>query len=252
LADVALETERSLPKKHLLAQEVDGPLGGPVDFAADPRFTVIVGQYIWGDDQGEMGGMKGLDFKYKDNKPIELNETGYFPMWYAGDKVADSRVEAWEFIVGGGAAFNHLNGLFTVENPAGKTPQNERVLRALGNLRRFMQGFDFVRMAPDKGFVVSGVKKPEYHRALSEPGKQYALYIHHSSENVGGSYTVVPGDYREELVVKLPAGRYHAEWVDPETGSVRGSEEFTHESGNRTLKTPAYRIDIALKIRRVP
>jgi hypothetical protein len=46
---------------------------GPVDFAADPRFSVIVGQYIWGDDNGEMGGIKGLDFKYKDNKPIELN-----------------------------------------------------------------------------------------------------------------------------------------------------------------------------------
>ena len=95
--------------------------------------------------------MKGLDFKYKDNKPIELNETGYFPLWYAGDKVADSRVEAWEFIVGGGAAFNHLNGLFTVENPAGKTPENERVLRALGNLKRFIEGFEYVRMAPDKG-----------------------------------------------------------------------------------------------------
>jgi hypothetical protein len=251
LADVVLETERSLPKKHLLAQEVDGPLGGPVDFAADPRFTVIVGQYIWGDDQGEMGGMKGLDFKYKDNKPIELNETGYLPLWYAGDKVADSRVEGWEFIVGGGAAFNHLNGLFTVENPAGKTPENERVLRALSNLRRFMEGFEYVRMAPDKGFVVSGVKAPQYHRALSEPGKQYALYIHHSSEKVGGSYTVVPDDYREDLVVKLPPGRYHAEWVDPETGSVRGSEELTHEGGTRTLKTPAYKIDIALKIKRV-
>ena len=231
LAVVVRETERSLPKKHLLAQEVDGPLGGPVDFAADPRFTVIVGQYIWGDDQGEMGGMKGLDFKYKDNKPIELNETGYFPLWYAGDKVGDSRVEAWEFIVGGGAAFNHLNGRYTVENPAGKSPENERVLRALSSLKRFMEGFDYVRMAPDRDFLVSGASAPEFHRGLSEPGKQYALYIHHSSEKVGGSYTVVPGDYREKLAVKLPSGRYHAEWVDPETGLVRGSEELNHEGG---------------------
>ena len=250
LGDIVLETERGLPKKHLLAQEVDGPLGGPVDFAADPRFTVIVGQYIWGDDQGEMGGMKGLDFKYIDNKPIELNETGYFPLWYKGDKVADSRVEAWEFMVGGGAGFNHLNGLFTVENPAGKSPENERVLRALENLGRFLESFEFVRMAPDKGFVVSGVKAPEYHRALSEPGKQYALYIHHSSEKVGGSYCVVPGDYREELVVKLLPGHYRAEWIDPETGSVLASETLEHQGGNRTLKTPAYKIDIALRIKR--
>ena len=98
-----------------------------------------------------------------------------------------------------------LNGLFTVENPAGTTSENERVLRALENLKRFMESFDFIRMAPDKGFLVSGAKAPEYHRALSEPGKQYALYIHHSSEKVGGAYTVVPGDYHEELVLNLPA-----------------------------------------------
>ena len=251
LADVVLDTERSLPKRHLLAQEVDGPLGGPVDFASDPRFTVIVGQYIWGDDQGEMGGMKGLDFKYRDRKPIELNETGYFPLWYQGDRVADSRVEAWEFIVGGGAGFNHLNGLFTVENPAGKSAENERVLRALANLKRFMAGFDFVRMAPDTGFLVSGAKAPQYHRALSEPGKQYALYLHHSSEKVGAAYTVVPGDYHEEWVIRLPPGRYAVEWVDPETGAVLGSEKLKHEGGNRIVRTSPYKIDLALKIKRV-
>ncbi len=250
LADVVLDTERKLPRKHLLAQEVDGPLGGPVDFAADPRFNVIVGQYIWGDDQGEMGGMKGLDFKYKDNKPIELNETGYFPLWYKGDKIADSRVEAWEFIVGGGAAFNHLNGLFTAENPAGKSPENERVLRALTNLKRFMESFDFARMSPDKDFVVSGILSPQFHRALSEAGKQYALYVHHSSEKVGGSYTVIPGDYREELVVKLAAGHYRGEWVAPETGAILAMESFNHAGGNRTLKTPAYKVDIALSLKR--
>ena len=101
-----------------------------------------------------------------------MNETCYYPIWYEGDKVADSRVEAWEFIVGGGAGFNQLNGLFTTENPTGKSPDNDRILRALESLRQFMYGFDFIRMAPDKGFLVGGVTAPQYHRAISEPGKQ--------------------------------------------------------------------------------
>ncbi len=50
-------------------------------------------------------------------------------------------------------------------------------------------------MAPDKTFLIKGVSEPEYHRVLSEPGKKYAASIHHSSETVGMSYIVVPGDY---------------------------------------------------------
>jgi hypothetical protein len=249
LTDIVLDAERGLPKKHLLGQEVDGPLGGPVDFAADPRLSVIVGQYIWGEDQGEMGGMKGLSYKYQDNKPIELNETCYYPLWYQGDKVADSRVEAWEFIVGGGAGFNQLNGLFTAENPTGKPPDNDRMLRALTSLKQFMDGFEFIRMAPDKGFLVSGVTSPEYHRVISEPGKQYALHIHHSRENVGGAYTVVPGEYREDLVVSLSAGHYRADWINPATGSMLGSVDIAHEGGHRMLPTPMYKVDIPLQVK---
>ena len=249
LVDVVRNTERDLPKKHLLGQEVDGPLGGPVDFSADPRVTVVVSQYIWGDDKGEMGGMKGLNYKYQENKPIELNETCYYPIWYRGDRIADSRVEAWEFIVGGGAGFNHLNGLFTAENPAGKSPENEQILRALSSLKQFIYSFDFVRMAPDKSFLVSGVSSPEYHRAISEPGKQYALYIHHSSPKLDGAYTVMPGEYREDLVINLPAGRYRADWVKPATGEVLQTATFTHNGGIRTLTTPKYEVDLALRIK---
>jgi hypothetical protein len=249
LADVVRDAERDLPQKHLLGQEVDGPLGGPIDFAADPRFSVIIGQYIWGDDRGEMGGMKGLDYKYRDNKPLELNETAYYPLWHQGDKIADARVEAWEFIVGGGAAFNQLNGLFTADNPAGKSPDNDEMLRALENLKQFMYSFEFVKMAPDKGFLVSGATAPQYHRAISESGKQYALYIHHSSEKIGGAYTVVPGPYQENLVVAVAAGHYRVDWVDPATGSILGSLDLVHEGGQRTLATPTYKIDIALRVK---
>ena len=74
-----------------------------------------------------MGGMKGLDYQYGHNKPIEFNETAFYPFEYQGDKVGASRVEAWEFMVGGGASFNQLNDLYTVADPAGRTPDNVQV-----------------------------------------------------------------------------------------------------------------------------
>ena len=240
-----------LPKKHLIAQQVEGPVGGPCDLSAHPDVAVIVTQYVWDAGGEQMGGMRGLDEKYGLNKPIELNETFYYPGWYKGDKVAASRVEAWEFMVGGGAGFNHLNGQFTVANPRGDTPDNAQVLRALQSLKEFLEGFDFIKMHPDKSFVVSGVPVGAYCRAISEPGHQYALYLHHSTGGRGGAYTVTPGKYTERLVLSLPTGSYRADWVDPATGSVLRTETFEHGGGERTLTTPEHAVDIALRIRAV-
>ena len=61
--------------------------------------------------------------------------------------------------MGGGASFNHLNGRFTVRDPAGKTPDNAQVLTALRNLKNFIYGFDFLKMRPDKTFILSEVPK---------------------------------------------------------------------------------------------
>jgi hypothetical protein len=254
MADVLLATEKSLAKKHLIAQEVEGPAGGAMDFSNDPRISVIVGQYIYGGEGnergGEMGGLRGLDTRWGANKPIELNETGYYPLHYRGDKIADSRVEAWEFMVGGGAGFNQLNGLFTVENPAGRSPDNERLFQALAGLRAFLTGFDFVRMKPDRSFVKEGPAKGVYWRALAEPGRQYALYLHHSGERRTGSYEVAPGDYRENLAVELPAGKYRVEWVEPATGTVLASSTVETAGEVRKMASPRFAVDLALRIQR--
>lgn len=254
MADVILATEKGLAKKDLIAQEVEGPPGGAMDFSNDPRVSVIVGQYIWGweagERGGEMGGLKGLDTRYGANKPIELNETDYYPVNYRGDKIADSRVEAWEFMVGGGAGFNQLNGLFTVENPSGRSPDNERLFQALASLRAFLTGFDFLRMKPDKSFVAEGPAKGVYWRALAEPGRQYALYLHHSSEKRTGSYEVTPGDYQEILAIELPRSRYRVEWVEPATGKVLASSTIESEGRPQKLTSPRFAVDVALRVRR--
>ena len=189
-------TEKNLSKKHLIAQQIEGPLKGPCDFSENPSVQVIVGQYVWMAYGQQEGGIKALDDKYYCNKPVELNETYYYPVWYKGDSIGDSRVEAWEFIIGGGGSFNHLNGRFTVKNPSGLTPDNIRILTSLKNLADFMKNVDFIHMKPDKDFIVSGVPEGAFCRGMSYPGYQYIAYLHHSIYTKDSSaYIVKSGNY---------------------------------------------------------
>ncbi|PYV44333.1 MAG: hypothetical protein DMG06_06910 [Acidobacteria bacterium] len=250
--EVIKNTEDTLPKRHLVAQEVEGPVGGPIDFSGNPNVSIVVAQYVWEGGSEQLGGMRALDLEYGHNKPIEFNETAWYPVWYKGDKVAASRVEAWEFIVGGGASFNHLNGRYTVRDPAGKTPDNAQILGTLRSLKNFICSFDFLKMHPDKSFIVSGVPAGAYCRSISQPGQQYALYEHHSRlEERNHYYIARPGNYTEKLVLDLPAGTYRQEWLDPASGSVVHMETLTHKGGNRSFTTPPHSVDIALRIKRI-
>ncbi len=249
-ASLIHETESVLPKKHLVAQQMQGPLEGPCDMTGDPAIDLIVTQYVWTTGEDQMGGMKGLDLEYGRGKPIELNETDYYPIWYKGDKIADSRVEAWEFIVGGGAGFNQLSGLYTVADPAGKTAENEALCGALKNLVQFMSGFDFIRMSQDRSLTTGDSLSLVHTRGISDPGRQYAFYHHHSRwANGSGDYEVLPGEYCDTLSLDLPAGVYVADWVDPATATVVRSERIEHKGGASKLVTPVHRIDIALRLK---
>lgn len=243
------ETESSLPKKHLVAQQMEGPVDGPCDLTGDPDISLIVAQYVWEAMSEQMGGMRALELEYGKLKPIELNETDYYPIWYEGDKIADSRVEAWDFIVGGGAGFNQLNGLYTVADPAGRTPENEAICGALRSLKEFIYGFDFIRMSRDTVTLTGAVPAGVFIHGISEPGRQYAFYLHHSQCDNCSSYKVTPGDYSETLRLNLPAGGYIADWVDPAAGTVLSSEKFVHGGGARELVTPAHTVDIALRLK---
>jgi hypothetical protein len=244
LVDVIVKTEAGLPRQHLVAQQYMNE----VDFTQDGRVPLITTQYIRQASE-QVGGVEALDSVYHLKKPIELNETAFYPIWYEGDIAAASRAEAWEFLVGGGAAFNQLNGRFTVPNPAGNTPDNERILAALRNLKTFMMGFAFQEMVGGAGFLLSGLSEGSLTRGMSQAGKQYALYIHHSTLKENGVYYIAnPGTYQENLVLLLPAGRYRAEWILPEENRVLQTVEFEHESGETTLGSPTYSFDIALRI----
>ena len=251
LLEVIKQTESTLPQKHLLGQQVQGPIGGPIDFSAHPDVSVIVTQYVWQTPDEQMGGMKALDFLYDRNKPIDLNETGYYPLssWYQGDKAGAVRAEAWEFMVGGGSSFNNLNGVFTAKDPGGKAAENAPVLKSLQSLKQFIESFDFLRMRPDRSFVVSGIPSGAFGRGMSEPGRQYAFYHHHSKLKPY-VYQVVPGSYEERLTLELPAGTYQVDWVNPSDRAILGAETIIHPGGRHSMLTPKHMVDVALRIKR--
>ncbi len=252
LVEVGLpaKTEAGLPNRHLIAQQVCGTLGGSGDLSGDRHVSLLVGQYIGETGGRQFGGVQLLDANYGYDKPIELNETAYYPIWYEGDKIAASRVEAWEFILGGGAGFNHLNGLFSTVNPTAEGTGNEPVLQALKNLMHFMGRLDFVKMQRDPGLVSGSLPQGFLARGISEPGRQYALYLHHSKLPDGGKYVVQPGDFELLLELALSPGNYQFEWVDPASGVVILAEEIDHAGGTGRFPTPLFMIDLALRITR--
>ncbi len=90
-------------------------------------------------------------------------------------------------------------------------------------------------LRPKPGRYVCRVPRGSSARALADPGKAYAIYVR------GGTSAA--------LLLELPAGSCGAEWIAPRTGAVEKTEVFDHPGGGRTLSSPAYREDVALRIR---
>ena len=88
-----------------------------------------------------------------------------------------------------------------------------------GNIRDFREksGWDFVHAAPDKRLVASG---DGY--CMANPGKEYVFYF-----PKGGAKKV-----------NLAKGNYVAQWWNPTKGGFSESQEFAHDGGEKTFKTP--------------
>ena len=245
--ETAIETESRLPKKHILAQQLE--IG--VDFACDDRVAVIVTQYIslcW----RQVGGVPALNSCYCYNKPIELNETAYIGSWIKEnqhDVVAISRLEAWEFMVGGGAGFNQLNGYFVPSNPSGENEYNRKILTGLRNLRTFLESFDFVKMTRDRETVRKSSIGANINM-ISEKGRQYAMYIHHSFPvfDTGSYYEPNYGEYEPTLTLRLEKGDYTVTFVEPATLKTLKEIAVKSDGKDILLAFPRYTLDLAIKI----
>jgi len=238
-----VDAEVGLPMKHLIAQ------GFPPSSAAvaDLRPQVSILNF-------HAAKPDTVRLNYHHGKVIAFDETG-------GADRSDRkyRVEGWDFILSGGGVYDHLDFSFTPDRedgtavplppgtPGGGGPE---LRRHLGILKEFIEGFNFIRMAPDDTTIKSsritgpqlsnGSRPPAKAtvRVLAEAGKAYAIYVN--------------GGTQAELVLEFPGGAYKAEWLNTKTGSPEKAETFRHPGGARTVTSPAYSEDIAFRAMRVP
>ena len=146
IADVIVETERKLPKKHLISQNIANKSAK----IADPHPAVSIFNFHYASPPDAVA------MNYALNKAIGDNETGF-----RGAATTSTGRKAWDFLLAGGGLYNNLDYSFaagyedgTFEYPASQPGGGSRALRRqLKILARFIGGFDFVRMAPDNAVI---------------------------------------------------------------------------------------------------
>ncbi len=217
--------EAGFPARHLIAENVAN--GSAKIVGPPPEVSIFNFHYA--------SPPEAVGINYALGKALADDETGFKgkgDFWY--------RREGWEFLLAGGAIYSNLDYSFTCSHPDGTARITTSpggggpdLRRQLGILKKFLDGFDLVRMKP-RAEVVRASQGAV--RALVEEGKAYAIYVH--------------GGTRTELTLPLPAGSYRAEWINTRTGGTDRAEDFRHSGGPRTLASPAYSEDAALRLKR--
>jgi hypothetical protein len=170
IVDVIVDAEKEFPAKHLISLNISN--GSQKIENPHPAVSIFNFHYAAPPD--------AVALNYGLSKVIGDNETGF-----RGVSDEPYRMEAWDFIVAGGALYNNLDYSFTVGHedgtfaypntqPGGGTVTLRKQLRIL---RDFIYGFDFVKMKPDNSIIKGGVPEEMTARALAEAGKAYAIYL---------------------------------------------------------------------------
>ena len=242
MKDAFLGAEKDLPKKHLLGQTVRG--------AASPTLS-SESWNLWLPTEYITYAEEALAEDYVWNKPIVVVETAWYGALDIGNGYKDVnsvRLETWEFMVGGGAGHINLNGEYYRGQETGGDDTHNGIIPQKKVLRDFLTSFDFVLMSRLTDFTAP---KDAIVSTMAENGKQYALYIFHGWLKNHSFWVGTPGDYQDEIALNtIPAGTYRLEWIDPATGAVKHTETRTHVGAKLVLKTPAYSMDLALRMRR--
>lgn len=194
---------------------------------------------------------------YLRNKVCSHDEGAYIDVPYDGHThhttPEQQIVEGWRYMASGGGIYNGLaRYTYQLSNPSGNTPGGNRLKGYFQILISYFNTLDFLNMTQDKNVVVSGLPDNADWRAISNPGKQYLIYITHGQKEDYGLYVLDSGNYQINLRLNLQSaanGSYKVEWINTRNGNRVKTAKFNLTStGDKTLLSPRYSTDIALII----
>jgi hypothetical protein len=234
MTGVVADAEKEFKYKHLISNNVENFK----KLVPEPRKNVSIYNFHYA------GPPVTVPLNYHLNLPLGDNETGF-----RGIEGAIYRKEAWNFILAGGALFNHLDYSFTTENedgsnivqkgePGGGSKELRKQFRILAG---FMKSLKFINMKPVTDEVIKPDPAGTNVQGLFEDGKVWALYL-----TVKDTVAV-----SSIIEVKLPAGSYNITWIDTKTGSETPETHNGHTGGWQQIKSPEYLEDIAVHIRKI-
>jgi hypothetical protein len=231
MTGVVADAEKDFVNKHLISNNVQNFK----KLVPEPRQHVSIYNFHYAEPPVT------VPLNYHLNLPLGDNETGF-----RGIEGTIYRIEAWRFLLAGGALFNHLDYSFTTENedgsyvvqkgePGGGSRELREQFRILAE---FMRSLNFINMKPVSDDVVKPGTDGTSVEGLVEEGKVWALYL-----SVKDTVSV-----SSVLEVSLPVGSYNLTWTDTKTGAVTPESHNGHNGGWLQIKSPEYLRDIAVKI----
>ena len=231
MTSIVADAEKDFTNKHLISNNVSNFK----KLVPEPRQHVSMYNFHYAEPPVT------VPLNYHLNFPLGDNETGF-----RGIEGTIYRIEAWRFLLAGGALFNHLDYSFTTENEdgsyivqKGEPGAGSRELREQFKiLAGFMSSLNYNNMKPAGTDVVKPGTEGVSVEGLFEEGKVWALYL--SVKDTVATTSIVD--------INLPEGSYKLIWTDTKNGSETPESHNGHKGGWLQIRSPEFLNDIALRI----
>lgn len=246
LAEIRAE-EATLPNRHLVAHNFPQQIA-----ALSSDFDVINEHYPNPIPGATVAGAEALLANhYSRGKILSLDETDT-------ETELQLRLEAWMFLIGGGAVYDGLDPegrVYTLQDASGDNALGNAMRRSVRNIGTYMDRLNLVALRRDLTWVTGGIPAGARLQASASAGRQYVAYLHHGQLG-SGSFPPLHYDpidssnHQVSLRVNLEAGAWRAVWTRPADLVELHVQTFNHSGGNITLEQVTYQADVALRIDR--